>query len=162
MLLNARLSAMIAAIAFALAGGGFVVVSLFSMEQIGFDVWNYRKNLDMLDQCHVEMERRSLESETVRSRLQIKILIAEQLIADRITLDEAAEQFEELNQVHPQIVTETRKVFPAENEHLSHALQAIGFADAQMTEEDPTLREQRMEELYIELGAIRQQQVATP
>jgi hypothetical protein len=89
----------------------------------------------------------------VMRRLSLKILVTKDLIDRRITLDQAAIEFEDINSSHPKLEAETCRHFPAETSRLSHALQALNFAQGQL--DDSPSSPARLAELEEEFARLR-------
>jgi len=142
---------------------GWAIANAAWIELIGADTRDYLDNLEQVRSNEAEMALREAEGELVRQRLQLKMLIAEQLSRGAITLEEATDQFEDLNRADPTILAVTRKIYPAETERLAHAMQAMQFVESQMSEEAESIREERTADLQAQMCGLRHEELpATP
>jgi hypothetical protein len=95
---------------------------------IGADVWNVPALEEQIRASKSAGEQLEAEDTDVRNRILIKEAIVTDLIAGRISLAEAAEQFTVLNADHPRYTEVIRAQFPGVPDHEMMARHVIAYA----------------------------------
>jgi hypothetical protein len=114
--------------AISLAYSSFVFACPEWTRELGLDVWN---TFDEDEQVRINLKRqKELDAvgERVMQRVSLKLEIVRDLVERRITLEHATEQFLALNRSAPELMTVTRRSYPAASDEESVAQQVIGFA----------------------------------
>lgn len=118
---------------FALAAFAAAVLGLFAAhptwaKSLGLDVWDVPTMGEEL-RAGAEADRKlSDQSTEVRRRIVVKDAIIADLLARRITLVEATEQFTALNASRPEYLEIIRLAYPGETDQEKFARNVIAFA----------------------------------
>jgi len=109
----------------ALAYCGVVIACPALTRDLGLDVWNWPAEQRELEKSRRQSEELSRIREQVLQRIQLKRLITSNLIAGHSTLASAAEDFQALNLIAPEITTATHQTFRGQSMEESTALQVV-------------------------------------
>jgi hypothetical protein len=97
-------------------------------QSIGADVWNMPTLRESVRNAEAEGERLDAEDAEVLSRIRMKESIVTDLVAGRITMAEATDQFTELCAPHPAQMEVIRDRFPGATDREKIAHNVIAFA----------------------------------
>ncbi len=135
------------ALVLVLGYAGFVVAFPSWSQELGLDVWNYLTESNNLNEYKSRSDELDLISQKVKQRLSIKIMVTQDLIDNRISLDEAIDHFFALDHLDPEIISLTRDLYPAASERESVAKQVLSFVKIEFdrVRKDSTGKYQKME-----------------
>ena len=121
---------------------------------MGFDFWNADKYQAELLAEKARAEQLATKSHEAVNRLILRAEITQDIIADRITLAEAAEEFMVMNQSSEDLAEMVRFNFPAPTVEASTVLQVFAFVRVQLEHYSAGEREQIMTRLTCEQQAM--------
>jgi hypothetical protein len=107
--------------------GGFIASNTTWAEDVGLDVWNVPDLQDRVAACEsreVELDRKYA---TVGRRLDQRHEVVADLLAGRITADEAHARFLDANLSHPQATAFLRNRWPGRSDEEKTARQLVMF-----------------------------------
>ena len=120
---------------------------------IGADVWNVPAIQEEIRTSQTERDHLDAENEEICHRIAIKESIVTDLVASRITLSEATEQFTELNAARPNYMTVIRDTFRGATDQEKMARNVIAFVVTRVSPQEQTAVVGRLEaELARMLG----------
>lgn len=125
---------------------------------IGADVWNVPGLEEELRVRADEANQLADQDEEIRHRINVKEVIIADLLAKRITLAEATEQFTVMNESRPQYMAMIRATFPGETDQEKIARNVISFALLRVKPQERDTVNHRLEkELHLMLtgSAVR-------
>jgi len=126
------LHGVIALFALTITALGLAVTHTNVIHRFGLDVWTLPQDEAAL-YAQQERERKlDKQSEVVSRRFSLKNNIIQEVIDDRISVADAAQQFNALNQVEPQINTMTLSTFSANSAEEATLLQVVRFVKTEL------------------------------
>src|SRR5262245_45805407 len=107
-------------------------------------VWA-RQHRDQLEANAVFVQDREIEETRIllRKRIEVKERLVDEIIDGRLTLPEVTEQFMQLNQTYPEIVTHTRERYPGATDREKTARQVLCYIHSQFRMRPELTAEQR-------------------
>jgi len=143
---------------FVFAAVGMLAVHPTWASSIGADVWNMPSLKEELRANTEEASVLANQDDEIRHRISLKEVIIADLLANRITLAEATEQFTVMNASRPQYMTMIRSSFPGETDQEKFARNVISFALLRVKPQERDALNHRLEkELHLMLtgSAVR-------
>jgi hypothetical protein len=132
-------------VSFVLIGVGVLAIHPRWASSVGADVWSasaYQERIRTSDELHGRLEREN--QETLR-RMAVKESIVEELLAGRVTLAEATDQFAEINESLPHSMDRIRATCPGQSDREKLARNVIAFARARAPGHEWDAVERRLE-----------------
>jgi hypothetical protein len=118
----------------------------------GVDFWNHSRYEAELRQSQKEAENLNELGVRIKERLSLKTSIVHDLIAKRIDLAQAADQFLELNKLEPEILSNVQPGHPAATQEECIVAQVLDHVRSQL-KSDPS----RLGEIMSDLQRQRQE-----
>ena len=138
-------------LAFALLFAGFAVVCPQLAEKFGQDFWN---RFSGETPAGHGMQEEALEGVKLsQQRQEMRHIVIQELVEERMNLSDAVGHFYELDQAEPEIMVQTLRRFPAETEWMSVGLQVISHANAYL-QNQPSRSAEVSQRLKTELMAM--------
>jgi hypothetical protein len=115
------------------ATGALVVITALAVHptwarSLGADVWNMPALTEQVRTTETEGTRLAAEDTEVQRRIAIKDAIVTELLAGRITLADATDQFTAMNTSRPHYMAAIRDTFPGATDREKMARNVISFA----------------------------------
>lgn len=120
-------------------------------QSLGADVWNLPALKEQARHAEAENALLDAEDDTVRSRIRVKDGIAAELVAGRITLSEATDQFLALNESRPTQMAVIRETYPGDSDREKTARNVISYSLGHVP---PHQREATVNRLEAELHSM--------
>lgn len=141
-----------AVLAFALLFGGFATVCPRLTEACGLDFWN---RIGQETPPANGTQEEALEGvKQSQQRQEMRHIVIQELVEERMKLADAIDHFYELDQIEPEVMNQTRRRFPAESDQMTVGLQVLSHVEAFLYAE-PSRREEVARRLKMELVALR-------
>jgi hypothetical protein len=104
---------------------GFVRLCPRTSHSLGFDVWNYFKEKNDLDESVRRGSKFERDNQLIRQITSRRDVIVRDLIHGRITLSDASERSLALNREYPELTTMSRFNYPSDSDEESSAMQLL-------------------------------------
>jgi hypothetical protein len=147
------------AIAISLVCGGFAFACPQWTQDFAQQVWSGFGGGDEAITDNRNIHDLDLAGKRVVKRIELRGYVIHNLIAGRIELEEAAEQFENLNQIEPEVTSQVRIQFKGADDREKTARQVIEFARIAL-EAHPSRQVSVLESLELRLQVMKGRQAA--